>query len=58
MCLCLESKLSVAQVFYRSVATANEDVLSSLDAFYEGQPAFHHVPRQWKTNSRVRPCSS
>ena len=56
MRLCLESKLSVAQVFYRSMATANEDVLSWLQVFGEGQPAFHHVPRQWKTDSCMRPC--
>ena len=45
-----------SQVFYHSVATANEDVLSSPQVFCEGQPAFHHVPRQWKTDSRMRPC--
>ena len=56
MNLWLELVLQAAEGFSSSTVIANKDVLSSHEVFYEGQPTYHSVPRQEKTDLRMRPC--
>ena len=53
MNLWLELVLRAAEGFNTSTVITNKDVLSSHEVFYEGQPTYHGVPRQGKTNPRM-----
>ena len=53
MNLWLELVLRGAEGFNTSTVITNKDVLSSHEVFYEGQPTYHRVPRQGKTDPRM-----
>ena len=56
MSLWLELVLRAAEGFNTSTMIANKDVLLSHEVFYKGQPTYHRVPWQEKTDHRMRPC--